>query len=293
MPDCAAAALILAHSDPTQVARVIEVMAPMPVFLHCDERTPRATLEAMVAGSSARVRVLPRMRTTLSSWSLVAAELAGVRTIIDQTDAQHVVVMSGSCYPVVPDEVLLDTLDAHRGQSLLSAKQLPMSEWNTERNRDGGLWRFNRRFVTFRDQVVVVRGVPLRTHRRRIPEGLRLHGGSEWKVYSREHAISLLHVIDANPTVREFFRHSFIPDESCVPSILRSPELVGSVVDDVILCRPWYFDFDLGAYHPRSLDDRSFDAIRLARDEDGCLFARKISSSASSLLDRIDSELRA
>jgi len=300
------AVVILAHADGEQVRRLIDSLAGMEVFLHCDAKTPDSVLSAMTAASGACVHAIPRRRTSLASWSLVDAELAGVRMALERTRAEHIIVMSGSCYPLVSTEELGDDLARWRGHSRLELNPLPYLPWGTRLSRDGGLWRFDRRFVTFRDKILFVRGVPLPTYRRRVPRDLRLHASSQWKIYAREHAAILLRVLDGRSDLLRFWRTTLIPEESCAASILRSPALVGAAADNVCDDLPWYMEWPpADTRHPRWLGEEHAPMLETARfapprdpvKDQGRhghrkLFARKLSSRASWLVDMIDGELR-
>ncbi len=301
-----AAAVILAHADPQQVRRLIASLVGLDVFLHCDAKTPDRIFSAMTEAAGTGVQAVPRRRTSLASWSLVDAELAGLRMALERSRAEHLIVMSGSCYPLVPVKEIEDDLAGWRGRSRLQLNPLPYRLWSTARNPDGGLWRFQRRFISFRDQIVFLRGVPLRTVRRAIPADLRLHASSHWKIYAREHAATLLRVLDERPDLLSFWRTTLVPEESCVASILRSPALVGATSESVCDDLPWYLDWPLGgAPHPRWLGDEyaaHLEAARFAaarnpaehgpRDGHRKLFARKLGSGNATVLDFIDDRLR-
>ena len=294
MPNQPVAAVILAHADPAQVARIIRVLSPIPVFVHCDRRTPDHVFHAMLEGAPDQVRVVNRRRTTLSSWSLVAAELDGIHKALNETHAEHIIVMSGSCYPIVPTDELISRLDTRPGQTLFETHQLPIPVWETWRNHDGGHWRFNRRFLTLNDQVVHVGGIPLRTVWQRVPPGLILHGSlGQWKIYSRSHAERLLGALNSDPALIDFFRHTFVPEESCAATILKSPAIAGALAETVSGPSPWYLEWPTArAHHPRSLSADAFESIKGARSNLGAMFVRKVSSSSPDLLARIDDELR-
>jgi Core-2/I-Branching enzyme len=306
------AAVVLAHDDPPKVRRLLEALEGMDVFLHCDASTPDGLVRAMLAGAGPRVVAVPRRRTTLYSWSLVEAELAGLRLAVQRTGAEHVIVMSGACYPLVSVAELEDELSRWRGLTRMRLDPIPHEAWSTPRNHDGGLWRFRRRYVTLRGQLMWLGGVPLRAQRRAIPRELRLHASSQWKIYARGHAAALLAALDDRPDLVRFWSTTFVPDESCAASILQSPELVGPIVEEVRDDLPWLIEWPEPErrFHPRWLGEQDFglveaehsaqsrhpdDTPKCARDRDRFrkLFARKVSSRATRLLDRIDSELRA
>ena len=307
----AVAAVILAHQDPKMVRRLIAALDGVDIFLHCDGKAPGAYVKEMTEGGGPRVRLVPQRPTFWASWSLVEAELAALAMALDHSAAEHVIVLSGNCYPLVSVSELADELSDWRGLSRLRLVPLPYSGWDTPRNRDGGMWRFRRRFVSVCGRSVFVGGVPLRTFHQSIPPELRLHASSQWKIYARAHVKVLLRVVSERPDLLRFWRRSFVPDESCAASILRSPALVGSSIaeeqrDDF----PWYVDWGEGLTdHPVWLRESDFPALGAARwapprtpepngsSANACggyrkLFARKVSSRESQLLERIDQELR-
>jgi hypothetical protein len=308
------AAIVLAHDNPSQVQRLIGALDGLDIFLHCDRRASDGLLARMLEGAPAGVHVTPRVRTHLFGWSLVEAELLALRTALERSSAEHLVVMSGSCYPLMSVDDIGRELEPWRGRSRIAFMPLPFEPWGTRRNDDGGLWRVRRRFVTFRGSVVRVGGVPLRGLRRETPKELRLHGADQWKVYARAHAQALLRVLDERPDLVRFWRGTFVPDELCVPSILGSPELVGEIAESMAFDLVWYVDWEAthrGApeetviSHPRWLALEDFDELAAARwappripGETGGegpyrkLFARKFTPREARLVALIDERLR-
>ena len=305
------AVVLLAHADAAQVRRLLASLEPLPVFLHCDAKTPATVFDAMVARLPEHVRTTPRVRTSLSSWSLVEAELVALREALWHSDARHIAVLSGADYPLVPVTEIVAELASWGDESYFWNVPMPFPSWDTPRNPDGGLWRLRRRFLTFRGQVLYVRGIPLRwPFPRRIPPELQLRASSQWKIYSRRHAEALLEVVDSRPDLVRFWQHTLVPDEMFAATVLASEALVGS---GNVLARctahAWYMDWPEGegVYHPRWLENRDFEALANASQGRHVtpaearptevqgqrrLFGRKFSSDRSSaLLDRVDVEL--
>jgi Core-2/I-Branching enzyme len=304
------AAVVLAHDDPVHLQRLVAALDDVPVFLHCDAKTAPPVFDAMTRRLPRRVTVCERIPTSLASWSLVRAELTGLREAVARTSAQHIAVMSGSDYPLVPMQTLLDELQAWRDRSYFRNVPLPFARWS----RDGGLWRLQHRFVTRRDQVVHVRGIPLRWPiKRRVPSQLTLRASSQWKIYARRHAELLLAVADRWPDLIRFWRSTYIPDESFAASVLSSRALVGADALQPCLAQAWFMRWGPRIEHPRWLTSADFDALADARralpadpavvtGDHGTdttvaparkLFARKFSAAVDTdVLDRIDSDLR-
>jgi hypothetical protein len=310
------AAVILAHADPLQVRRLVNALDGVPIVLHCDARTPHDDFAEMVTGLPERVTVCRRIPTALASWSLVEAELVALRELRDRADAEHVGVLSGADYPLVSTQELEDELASWRGHTYMRNVPMPYPEWSTPRHRDGGMWRLRHRFLTRRGQIIFVRGVPLRWPiPRSVPTSVTCRAASQWKIYSRKHVDLLLNVVDARPDLVRFWRTTLVPDETFVASVLGSPEVVGDDAMPQSEVGPWFLDWSSDGpdpvYHPQWLTSAHFDVLKAAAAAPSVgpaeaqaasatgaarhrkLFARKFSSAASSsLLDRIDCELR-
>jgi hypothetical protein len=304
------AVVVLAHNNPPHFRRLVGALEGCDIFLHCDTRTPDAVVAAMTEGLP-QVVLTPRFRTERAQWSMVEGELAGMRSALEHSQAEHIIIASGSCYPLVSVEDLIAELDGWRGFSRLELNPIPYPGWSTRAGggADGGLWRYNRRFLTFRGRMIFTHhGFPIPIGRRKVPPELKLHGSAQWKIYAREHARAVLRVLDENPELVRFWRTAFHSDEGAVTSILASPDLVGSVADELRHDQTWYIDWegvDAGG-HPRWLDSDDFPQLQRARtqpplqpDDDrerGAdsrkLFARKFGPGSDEVLDRIDQELR-
>ena len=54
------AVVVLAHADPTHVRRLVSALAGLPIYLHCDAKTPRADA-AQMQGHGRDVTALDRL----------------------------------------------------------------------------------------------------------------------------------------------------------------------------------------------------------------------------------------
>lgn len=308
------AAVVLAHTDPCHLRRLVAALDGIPIFLHCDAKTAAPVLADMIGSLPKNVKVLEQLATSLASWSLVAAEIAGVRAALARTRADHIAVLSGTDYPLVSMQVLVEELDAWREQSYVWNHTMPFRPWDTSRHRDGGLWRLRRRFVMRHDQVMFVRDVPLRWPFLRVslPAEIEPRASSQWKIYARHHAARLLDVIDTRPDLLRFWRSTLIPEESFAASILGSRAIMGGAALPPCWAHAWYMRWrEDGQEHPRWLGHKDFDDLAAARAADSVgpdeafrpwtvqerpgrkFFARKFSSSVDpEVVDRIDAELR-
>jgi hypothetical protein len=120
----AIAALILAHDNPRHVRRLIGALDGVDVFIHVDGKTDDVVVREMTVDAPDLV-LTPRHRAARRRWSAVEAELDGLRTVLDRSGAEHIVVASGSCYPLVSVEELEDELAQWRGLSRIELNPIP------------------------------------------------------------------------------------------------------------------------------------------------------------------------
>jgi hypothetical protein len=280
------AVVLLAHAHPAHVRRLVAALTPMPIFLHVDAATADDVAKAMVQGLPETVRLLPRLRTAWASYGLAEAELSGYRAALADTDADHLVLCTGADYPLASADQIAATLDGYAGLSWMELNALPIKDWGPLGGYDRFLWR-NRVRERSREWSPVPRPWP---------KGLRPAGGSQLKILARHHAESLLTVIDERPDLVPYFREVWIPDETMVPSLLRS-RFSGVDLSAELVTGPsaWYIDWgSKPSPSPRWLGLDDLPALVDARRRSTpALFARKFDESATEILDAIDAELRA
>lgn len=284
----ALACVVLAHTDPVHVRRLVEALDPFPVFLHCDRRTSPAVFEQMCRGLPRRVRVLDRQVTGWATWGTVAAELAGYRAALAETDSEHIALLTGSDYPLAGSTEIQAFLADHVGRSFVHWHRLPKPDWG----RSGGLARLRYRHRALGKRMLRV-PVP-----RRLPRDVVLAGGSQLKVLARPHARRLLEAVDTRPDLAAFWRSSWTPDETFVHSVLGTPSLVPGWADESVNALLWYIGWDdRRRKSPPYLSTRDLAALLAARraSEDGPpkVFARKFATDVDThVLDRVDALLR-
>jgi len=279
------AVVILAHAYPQHLHRLVAALQPLPVFLHVDAATPDEVLAAMLFRLPETVQLLPRLATGWASYRLAEAELSGYRAALAQTDADHLVLCTGSDYPLASADQIVATLEGYAGLSWAEIDGLPIKDWGPLRGYDRFLWR-NRVRERRREWSPIPRPWP---------KGLRPAGGSQLKILARRHAEHLLGVLDERPDLVSYFHEVWIPDETLVPSVLSSPFSGIDLSRELVTGPPaWYIDWgSKRSSGPRWLGPDDLPALAAARQRSTpALFARKFDESATEVLDAIDAELR-
>lgn len=196
-----------------------------PLVIHVDRAVPDKTHDAFVQALSdvPHLRFAPRHRCEWGTWGLVAAT-QGAAGIMLRTfrDVRHVYLVSGACLPLRPVQELIEYLDARPQTDFIESATIAEVPWtvgglDTERFtlRFPFSWRRQRRLF---DACVALQkrlGV-----RRRIPDGIVPHMGSQWWCLTRQTLSAILD--DPNRRMHDrYFKAVWIPDESYFQTLAR------------------------------------------------------------------------
>lgn len=228
------------------------------------------------------MHLLPRVKSAWASWGIVESTLLGLRAA-QALEVDHVVLLTGQDYPLVAAPEIDSFSDEHRGLSFARTSPLPYPLYGP----DGGWsrvrhWHYPAMGRRFR--------IPI-THRP--PSGIQIYRGSQLFMLTRRAVRTVVDFVDARPDVVRFYRHSWIPDELFVQTVLRHTVADDEIVDESL----WFIQWP-GGSHPRILT--MHDAPDLRRDRHlpsevsgygrRKLFARKFDLTVDShVLDEIDS----
>ncbi len=310
--------LVLSHRRPERVEaladRIFELSPAGQVVVHHD-----ATGGAPPWGGSppARGHLVERTEVVWGDWSIVDVSLRLVRFALATLDAQWFVFLSGDDRPVVDLARWESTVRESGTDGVVASRPITerprwfrrpsapdinyvryMYRWRplpdaSDRVGHAGLEGLRRlsRYLQplFKIEYTDRRrrwflGLPRRAGT--LPGGWVLHGGPQWVAFGARAAAAL---VDAEPWVVEWFRHTWIPDQAFFQTVLGNhPELSMDNRPLTFLPRP-----------KRPVDGGSWMVVRAGDLEDvwrsGCAFARKfdpdVDGGALDLVDaRVDAE---
>tara|TARA_R110002074_G_scaffold2014_5_gene12095 strand:- start:6749 stop:8446 length:1698 start_codon:yes stop_codon:yes gene_type:complete len=199
--------------------------AGCPVVIHIDKSVPRRTHDAFISALSDldAVKFSGRYRCEWGTWGIVAASQAGSELMLASfPQVRHVYLASGSCLPLRPVEELIDYLAQRPRTDFIESATTSDVPWTV-----GGLdeERFTLRFPFSwkRHRFLFDRVVDLQRRlrlKRKMPNGIVPHMGSQWWCLSRQTLSAILQDPE-RPTYDTFFKRVWIPDESYFQTLAR------------------------------------------------------------------------
>lgn len=247
-----------------------------PVVIHVDKRVGRAAHDKLVSALSdlTNVRFSARFACEWGTWGILAATQAGATIMLrDFPEVRHVFLASGSCLPLRPVEDLKAYLASRPRVDFIESVTTEDVGWTI-----GGLdvERFTLRFPFSwrRHRMLFDRYVKLQRrvgYKRRVPDGLVPHLGSQWWCLTRATLSAILDSPD-RAEIDRYFKRVWIPDESYFQTMVRR---YSSTVESRSLTLS-KFDYQ---GKPHIFYD---DHLQLLRRSD-CFVARKIWPQAEKL----------
>ncbi|UWQ18295.1 beta-1,6-N-acetylglucosaminyltransferase [Jannaschia sp. M317] len=207
-----------------QVARHYAA-AECPVVIHVDAKVGQGVYD----GFRKRLADVPlvqfsaRTRVEWGTWSLVAATQTAVAQLLSVfPQVRHACLASGSCLPLRPVGELREYLDAHPDTDFIESVTIDDVAWaidglEAERFtlRFPFSWRKHRRLFDVYTDLQRRLGL-----KRRIPEGVTPHLGSQWWCLTRQTLEAVLTAPD-RAAMDRYFARVWIPDESYFQTLAR------------------------------------------------------------------------
>lgn len=220
--------IMLCHTSLHRAAQVARHWAERdcPVVIHIDRQVSRKRYEEFrrELADLDNVRFSQRLRCEWGTWSLVQASQTAAALLLDEfPSVRHVYLVSGSCLPLRPVDELRDYLAARPMTDFIESVTLRDVDWtvsglNDERFKLRFPFSWKRHRWLFDAYVDVQRKVGFR---RKLPQGITPHLGSQWWCLTRQTLTAILQ----DPRRHEFerfFRLVWIPDESYYQTLARN-----------------------------------------------------------------------
>ncbi|AXI48677.1 glycosyl transferase [Sulfitobacter sp. SK012] len=199
--------------------------ADCPVVIHVDKGVPKRTYDAFVSALSDVPNLMfsKRFRCEWGTWGIVAAsQVASELVLASFAEVRHVYLASGSCLPLRPVQELIDYLAARPQTDFIESATTADVPW-TVGGLDAERFTMHFPFSWKRQRFLFDRTVEFQRRfgfRRKMPNGIIPHMGSQWWCLTRQTLSAILQDPDRDEYDR-YFKRVWIPDESYFQTLSR------------------------------------------------------------------------
>ena len=289
--------LILAHSDPRQLSRLVRTLKDgADCFVHVDAKADAEAFRTLLQPDEVSW-LENRLRVSWASYSMVAATMRLMEAaLLTQRKYSHLVLLSGQDYPIAPPRSVCEFLNGHPGRQFIRFIDMRESPDHYMRHitrfwlgdRFGVIGHpFGQKLV--RQILSRVRRIPLR--KKPLP-GVIPCFGSQWWALTPDCCRYILEHVRRHREFVDFYRTAFAPDEHFFHTIVANSLFQSQTAGiERFTGVGTYKLANLHHIHPsltKVYQEADYDEIRAS----GKMFVRKVESLRSArLLDRIDHDL--
>lgn len=271
--------LILAHRSPDQLSQLVNALAypSHRVYVHVDKKVDIIPFKHQL-DAAATTFITRRKRIDWGAYSVVEATLSAMSEIIDNGQYDFINLLSGADYPLVKPGVVDYFLNDHLQKSFMEFQHQGTPWWEHTKGRTEKVHLTDYRFRGKHRLQQIINVFPFK---RTPPMGLELVGRSQWFTITARHAAYILHYVEKNPVVVNFFKHTWGPDEFFFQTILFNSQFRDEIINDNLR----YIDWSEGAASPKTLTRENYPELASS----GKFYARKfdiaLDSTILSMLD--------
>ncbi|MGM9712624.1 MAG: glycosyltransferase [Prevotella sp.] len=222
--------LISAHTDPQQLARLIEALPrESRFFVHVDKKADIREFESAVRDIDGVSFTRERYNVMWGSFGQVRYQMALIRQALDEApDAEYFFSLSGLDYPLWPAERISDAVRHARGRQFLYATPMAMLGDEARLYREYRLlntrpWRYG----TLKSKMRVLLRHLVKAVGVRKPLSIRsdsgrmysLYKGGSWWGITRDLAMEALRMYDNDKRFTGYFVNAFGPDETFIHTV--------------------------------------------------------------------------
>lgn len=275
--------LILAHTAPDQLARLISVLdgGNASFFVHLDQKADKKAFDFLLKNNRVKL-VTRRVKVAWGAYSVVQATINGFREILHSgIEPDYVNLLSGADYPLKSPQEITAFFEANRGKSFVHY-ELVMEQWKEAIPR---LTQYHLTDFGFPGKYFFQKWINRLLPQRKMPHGLIPVGRSQWMTLTLEAVRYILDYLDSHAELSSYFKLTWAPEELIFQTILYNSPLKASVVNDNLR----YIDWTKGAASPRTLAEEDLDKLMRAQ----ALFARKFDMGKyPNVLDKLDKRVQ-
>jgi len=271
--------LILAHSHPEQLEKVIERLHYLEdlYYIHIDAKQDIAPFKRLERFSNVFF-IKKRVKVYWGAYSIVQATLNGFEEMIASgKQFDYVNLLSGQDYPLQDICFIHEYLSANYG--CLFMQYYSVNEaWQEAIPRITRYHLINYNFPGKHKAERILNAV---LPRRKMPDNLIPVGRSQWFTITTAAVTFILYYLEKHPEVTRFFKLTWAPDELIFQTILYNSHFRERMVNNNLR----FIDWSEGKASPKIFTMQDLHRLQ----NSGCLFARKLDMNTdNSLFNAID-----
>lgn len=279
--------LIVAFKNPEQVFRLAKsLQTPYnDIFIHIDKKVDQKPFQ-YIANLPHVHFIRNRQYVVWGGYSITETYITGIKEVLDHSNYDYVVLMSGQDYPLKPIADFNNFLNQNREFSLLSVEaKVPKSTWWKIAVDRYKYYHLND-YKFYGKKLVHKISKRVLPHRKFIYPNYKLYGGpgATFCALTKQAAEYLVNFMHDNRKAQRYAKFTHASDEFWFQTLLMNSSLKDKVINQPL----WYIDWGGVSKHPRVLTILDYPSLI----ESGMFFARKFDMYIDeSVLDMLDGHL--
>lgn len=212
--------LILAHTDPKQLRRLVHTLdhPGFDFFIHLDKKSDLRDygFDSYSLHHSTLTVLQKRYRIRWGDISIVKATLALYRSAMATDNYDRFVTLSGQDYPILPNDVLAEKLSTPCVEWIMGNILEPKEYHKVERFYFWKLGRYKKGFTLLFSALGIRKNRYITVGQ----EKWDIYFAPQWHALSSECVAYILNTLEAHPYILKYFKYAYAPDELLIPTIL-------------------------------------------------------------------------
>lgn len=208
---------VLAHDDPKQLQRLLTVLCGNPVAVHLDASVNKSEYFESINVQESNVLIADkRFHVNWGGFSMVEAMISAADSVAGQLNSSdHIVFLSGHCFPIKPISELASYLDRVTWKQHISAFDSEMAGKFSQKRWKKRYWFdhtiFSKNRSNFRRFFRKLIFLCTYLHNVRAPKNIRTAIGSQWICLTKDCYTDIREKVLGEEL--RYLKNSFAPDE--------------------------------------------------------------------------------
>lgn len=236
MPDIKIAYLILAHTDPMQLKRLVQSLSVKnrtAFYIHIDAKVNQQIFEQALTELSQveYTFIKERIKIFWGGYSICIAEENLMKAALNsQKHFSHFALLSGLDYPLWPVQKIIGEIAKFPQREWMSVYNLSLIKTpkripkriSSYHFRDFPLKNELLRHYIIGGLMIIMNSLPIqkKKHVKIDNQYYPIYAGSQWWILTRECVKYIIHTLETNIALKRYFRYTLAPDELMIQTIV-------------------------------------------------------------------------